>query len=195
MIDNNLREELLAMRAEDLRVRQELVEAGELGGSYVPRMEAVHIRNAQRLKELIVAHGWPGESKAGEDGAKAAWFIVQHAIGDPPFQRDSLQRLRAAALAGDAPLWQAAYLADRIAIQEGRPQRYGTQWLDDSVDGRTRPWKLEDEERVNEFRAEVGLGPMHPPPERGPELPLKEREALESNQLWWEQWLVRKGWR
>jgi hypothetical protein len=34
------------MRAEDARVRQELPESGELGGAYVPQMEAVHIRNA-----------------------------------------------------------------------------------------------------------------------------------------------------
>jgi hypothetical protein len=32
-----LREELLAARAEDLRVRQEPVDAGGLGGAYVPR--------------------------------------------------------------------------------------------------------------------------------------------------------------
>ncbi len=41
------------MRAEDSRVRQELVDTGELGGSYVPRMEAVHIRNAERLRQIV----------------------------------------------------------------------------------------------------------------------------------------------
>jgi len=41
------------MRTEDVRIRQELVESGELGGRYVPRMEAVHVRNAERLKVII----------------------------------------------------------------------------------------------------------------------------------------------
>jgi hypothetical protein len=50
MLNDALREELIAMRAEDLRVRQELFASGELGGSYVPRMQAVHVRNAERLK-------------------------------------------------------------------------------------------------------------------------------------------------
>ena len=72
------------MREEDLRVRNQLMEAGELGGPYVPRMEAVHVRNAARLRELIAVHGWPAEDIAGEDGAKAAWFIVQHSVGEPP---------------------------------------------------------------------------------------------------------------
>jgi hypothetical protein len=194
MPDDQLRQELIAMRDEDFRVRQELVESGELGGSYVPRMEAVHIRNAERLKELIRLHGWPDEEKASQDGAAAAWLTVQHAIGEPQFQRDCLLLLRSSAIAGRIPRWHAAYLEDRVAMHEGRPQRYGTQWLDDPVDGRTRPWMLVDAERVNEFRAEVGLDPMHSIPERGPDLPASERRALEENQRWWREWLASKGW-
>jgi hypothetical protein len=195
MLNDALREELLAMRAEDLRVRQELVDSGELGGPYVPRMEAVHIKNAERLKELIMLHGWPDEQTVSRDGAEAAWFIAQHAIGNPAFQKECLLFLQASAEQGRVPRWHRAYLEDRIAMHEGRPQRYGTQWLDDAVDGRTRPWKLVDEERVNEFRADVGLGPMHPIPGPGPELSRDEQEAIRCNQLWWEEWLASKGWR
>lgn len=194
MSENALREELIAMRAEDLRVRQELVESGELGGSYVPRMEAVHIRNAERLKAIIDEHGWPDEQTVSEDGAKAAWFIVQHAIGFPDFQRKCLSLLQRSADEGRVPRWQVAYLEDRIAMQEGRPQRYGTQWLDDPVDGRIRPWKLAHPDRVDELRAEVGLQPMHLVPERGPELSLEQQEAIYENQRWWESWLASKGW-
>src|SRR5215831_3146698 len=152
MVNESLREELVAMREEDLRVRDELVAAGELGGAYVPRMEAVHVRNAARLRELIAQHGWPGEDKAGEDGAKAAWFIVQHAVGEPDFQRQSLIHLQTCAAQGRVPAWHAAYLEDRIALHEGRPQRFGTQWIQDAVDGRFRPWSLLDAERVNDTR-------------------------------------------
>jgi hypothetical protein len=183
------------MRAEDLRVRQELLDSGELGGSYVPRMEAVHIRNAERLIELIKLHGWPDEQLAGKDGAEAAWFIAQHAVGNPAFQRECLHLLRECAEQGRIPRWHSAYLEDRIAMHEGRPQRYGTQWLDDPVDGRIRPWKLVDEKRVNEFRTEVGLGPLHPIPEPGPELSRDEQDAIRCNQRWWEEWLASRGWR
>jgi hypothetical protein len=34
-------------------------------------MEAVHRRNAARLRELIALHGWPAEDIAGKDGAEA----------------------------------------------------------------------------------------------------------------------------
>src|SRR5580658_6430644 len=195
MIDESLRLELVAMRAEDLRVRQELVESGELGGPYVPRMEAVHVRNAARLRELIVIHGWPAEDIAGEDGAKAAWFIVQHAVGEPEFQRAVLHLLQASPGEGRVPAWQTAYLEDRIAMQEGRPQRFGTQWMDSPEDGLARPWRLAEPERVNELRASVGLGPLHPIPEPGPALPAEQRRELEETWQWWESWFISRGWR
>ena len=50
-------------------------------------------------------------------------------------------------------------------------------------------------ERVNQWRAEVGLGPLPSIPERGPELPIEQQQALYRNQRWWEDWLVSKGWR
>jgi len=183
------------MRQEDLRVRNELDAAGQLGGPYVPRMEEVHVGNAGRLRELIAVHGWPREEIAGEDGAKAAWFIVQHSVGEPEFQRSALAMLKDCAASGRAPLWQAAYLEDRIALQEGRPQRFGTQWVDDAVDGRARPWRLAEPDRVNELRASVGLGPLHPIPEPGPPLPEEQQKQLSDSQEWWRKWFVSKGWR
>jgi hypothetical protein len=96
---------------------------------------------------------------------------------------------------GRAPAWHAAYLEDRIAMYEGRPQRYGTQWMDDPRDGRIRPWTLVDAEHVDELRASVGLDPLHAIPEPGPQLPAEQREQIEQNNRWWEQWLASKGWR
>ena len=153
-----------------------------------------YVRNAARLRELITVHGWPAEDIAGEDGAKAAWFIVQHAVGEPAFQRQALVLLQECAAAGRVPAWNAAYLEDRIAMHEGRPQRFGTQWYDSSEDGRSRPWRLADAEHVNELRASVGLGPLAPIPEPGPPLPDDKRRELEESQAWWDQWLASKGW-
>src|SRR5215468_9607264 len=136
MIDEMLRSELIAMRAEDLGVRAELAAADELGGPYVPRMEAVHIKNAARLRELIAQYGWPAEDIAGRDGAEAAWLIAQHAVGEPAFQRRALALLGACIAEDRLPAWHAGYLEDRIALHEGRPQRYGTQWVQDPADGR-----------------------------------------------------------
>jgi hypothetical protein len=194
VLNNELRAELISMREEDLRVRQELLDAGQLGGSYVPRMEAVHVKNAARLRQRIAQYGWPGEDIAGKDGAEAAWMVAQHAIGEPELQREVLQLLQECASAGRAPAWHAAYLEDRIAMYEGRPQRFGSQWVDDPRDGRIRPWKLLDPERVYGLRASVGLGPLSPIPDQGPDLPDDQRRAIEENARWWREWLASKGW-
>ena len=116
MINDALRQELQAMRDEDLRVRAELVASGDLEGEYVPQMEGVHKRHASRLRELIDRHGWPSEDIAGKGGSEAAWRIAQHAIGEPEFQRQVLKMLHASMARGQVPPWQAAYLEDRIAM-------------------------------------------------------------------------------
>jgi len=190
-----LRDELLQMREHDLRVRHELLDAGKLGGAYVPEMEAVHRKNAERLREIIANHGWPHEELVGEEGAKAAWFIAQHAIGEPDFQRQALQHLQRHSAEGKLPAWHAAYLEDRIATYEGRPQLYGTQWVDDIRDGLARPFPLEDPARVDEFRGAVGLGPLHPIPSPGPDLSPEFQEKERTNRDAWDAWLVKTGWR
>jgi hypothetical protein len=189
-----LREELVAMRAEDLRVRQELIESGELNGiGYAPRMEAVHRRNAARLKQIIVEHGWPDRELVGADGTLAAWFIAQHAIGEPDFQRQALALIQEKVRQGKVPAAQEAFLSDRIAMYEGRPQRYGTQSLP-CPDGQYRRWETEDPEHVDERRAAAGLPPVEAdPPETEP-----TAQALAEYREWlrgYEDWLHQAGWR
>src|ERR1700746_1158119 len=64
-MDEQLAAELLAMKAEDLRVRDELARDGSLLDGYHPRMEEMHRRNAARLREIIAERGWPRQSLVG----------------------------------------------------------------------------------------------------------------------------------
>ncbi|HET6216804.1 MAG TPA: DUF6624 domain-containing protein [Acidobacteriaceae bacterium] len=194
MTNQALRLELLAMETEDRRTRQELFDAGALGDQYVPRLQQLHARNAARLHEIISTQGWPHQDLVGTDGAEAAWLIVQHAIGEPDFQRQALVLLKEQAAQGRVPAWHGAYLEDRIAMYEDRPQRYGTQWIDDPIDGRIRPWPLAEPVQVNEQRASVGLGPLRPVPELGPELSHAEQQTIKEKHRWWRQWLASRGW-
>lgn len=154
-----LRRKLLAMAGEDQRVLAELAATGELFQGYAPRMAEVHGRNARSLESIIEEHGWPGKSLVGDDGAQAAWLVLQHAIGDPALQRKCLPLLRDAAERGETEPAHPAYLEDRIRFFERRPQRYGTQ-LDWDDDGQLTPWLLEDPDRVDEYRHSVGLQPL-----------------------------------
>jgi hypothetical protein len=195
-LDDQLRRELLAMREEDRRVRAEVIQGASLFDGYHPRMEEVHRRNAARLKEIIAQHGWPGRTLVGEDGAVAAWFIAQHAIGDPPFQRQALELLQEALARGEVSPAAPAFLEDRICYFEGRPQIYGTQFEPDES-GLLRPYQIADPEHVNERRRAVGLNTLE---ERTREMcageqPEPNPEVYIEYQRKYQAWLRKVGWR
>jgi hypothetical protein len=185
------------MREEDLRVRDEVIKGSSIYAGYDPRMEEVHNRHAGRLKAIIAEHGWPGRSLVGEDGMIAAWFIAQHAISDPPFQRRVLELLKAAQTKGDVSPQSVALLEDRICAFEGRPQTYGTQFETDEH-GRWRPSPIRDPEHVNERRLAIGMNTIE---ERTRELNADQspeeitREQFDEYQSGYLQWLRQVGWR
>jgi len=92
-------------------------------------MELDH-RHTTRMKEIVRGHGWPGKSMAGKDGAHAAGLLVQHATQDQEFMKQCLCLMERAVDRGEAPASEAAYLLDRVRVQEGRPQVFGTQFRD-----------------------------------------------------------------
>ena len=156
---NAIRVELLEMARGDLTLREDLTRDGSLFQGYHPRMEALHQRHATRLAALIDAHGWPGRSRVGRDGARAAWLILQHAIGNPPLMRRGLTLLQGGVREGEVSALEVAMLEDRIRTFEGRPQRYGTQF-DWDEHGRLSPLPLEDPAGVDARRRAIGLGPL-----------------------------------
>lgn len=154
-----LRDELLAMMAEDQAVRTGVPPPGddrtpeELSAAWAD----VDASNALRMREILDEHGWPGWSLVGEDGALAAWVLIQHADFNLDLQRRGLEMLTAAVEAGDASPGDLAYLVDRVRVAEGRPQVYGTQ-VQMGPDGEPMPrTPIEDPENVDARRAEAGL--------------------------------------
>jgi hypothetical protein len=93
-MDPGLREELLHMAATDQDARQRLdchprrdggMSEQELAAA--EHLQAVDAANTARMKRIVAERGWPGRSLVGDDGAQAAWLLVQHADHDPAFQR------------------------------------------------------------------------------------------------------------
>jgi hypothetical protein len=189
-----LRDELLSMKEEDVRVRAELAADGSLFDGYHPRMEDVHRRNAARLQQIIDEHGWPGKTLVGEDGAEAAWLIAQHAIGEPDFQRSCLKLLKTAADVGEVPAWQPAYLEDRIRVFEGRPQIYATQF-DIGDDGLPIPYEIDEPDSVDERRRAVGLEPLAEQIGRAERVDPPTPEMRAKRDREYREWLRRVGWR
>ncbi len=197
--NEKLRQALLAMRAEDERVREELAQTGELFDGYHPTMEAVHLKNAARLEEMLAKNGWLGKSLVGEDGAEAAWLIVQHAISRPDLQRRFLPLLKAQIERGENPAWQAAFLEDRILSFEGKPQIYGSQFDWNERDAMS-PNEIFDPEKIDERRAAVGLETHYSEyikahNEAAKKSNEKPPDNLDERQRAFEEWARKTGWR
>lgn len=144
------------MREKDIFTRKKLADSGELKhDNYHPEMRRVHEENNSRIKEIIHDNGWPLECMVGEDGAEAAWLIVQHAILEPEFQKECVSFIKRAVEKGEASSWHLAYLQDRVLMQQGKPQIYGTQHI--ANNGKMEPLPIEDIKKANLKRQELGL--------------------------------------
>jgi hypothetical protein len=136
--------------------------------------EGIDKKHAARLKEIIAEIGWPTISKVGKKAAFSAFLVVQHAGFDVAFQEECVELMKQAP-EGEVVPQNIAMLSDRINVFRNRPQTYGTQFHE--VDGVFVPFPLQDEARVDEFRARVGLGSLeeyaafirknHVPPKQG----------------------------
>ncbi len=144
------------MAAQDQKLREELLNSQRLFDGYDEELEKLHYEHAQRLEKIIQAKGWPTESMVGVDGARAAWLILQHAIGRPDLLRKCLPLLQQAAQRGEIDAKSPAYLEDRICFFQRQPQKFGTQF-DWDEDGNLSPWQIQDLARVDELREKIGL--------------------------------------
>jgi hypothetical protein len=162
-------------------------------------MEEIHIRNAEQLRLIIRNYGWPGRSLVNKDGAEAAWLIVQHSIGNPTLQRESLILLKEAVINGEAEPWQAAMLEDRIRSLEGRFQLYGTQF-DWDDEGNLSPYPpIEDLVHLEERRKKAGLRPFEEEIRIKREAIARSNEKpprdLAENRRKMDEWARSVGWR
>lgn len=148
-INYALQKEILLMCEIDQTLRRQYFESGDesIKDEY-KRIDKLHYA---RLQEIIHQFGWPGYKLVGEEASFSFWLLVQH-TDELPFQKKCLGLLKIAVQENDAKPENLAYLTDRILINEGKPQVYGTQITDEGT-----PYPIEDEEHVNERREEVGL--------------------------------------
>lgn len=119
--------------------------------------EGVDSRNTARMKEIVEEIGWPTVSKVGKEAASSAWLLVQHADHDVAFQLHCLQLMQEAS-SSEVDRTDIAYLVDRVRVNQGQGQLYGTQFTQENNQHIPRP--IEDEEDVDERRAEIGMGPL-----------------------------------
>jgi tRNA A37 N6-isopentenylltransferase MiaA len=151
----DLRDELLQMAKADQEVRNR-INWTDPDPTLVEEMQRLDRQNAKRLSEIVDTHGWPGKSLVGEDGAHAAWLIVQHAVHDRALMKRCLAKMRESP--SEVSPADIAYLTDRMELFEHGKQVYGTQLRIEKDGVSVEP--IDDPAHVDERRAAMGLGPL-----------------------------------
>lgn len=118
-------------------------------------------RHQPLLEKIVRQVGYPGFRQVGEKSADNFWLLVQHADAYPAFQRQVLELMLPEVKRRNVSPVNYAYLTDRVAINAGRPEEYGTQVEYKGAGlGKAVPRSLRDPRNVDKRRAAIGMEPL-----------------------------------
>jgi hypothetical protein len=122
-------------------------------------LEQSHLNSVQ-VSAILDKYGWLGADQIGEWATRGLWLVIQHADGDLKAQQKYLPLLRATVKRGQASKHYLALLEDRVAVNEGRKQLYGSQMHRDSITLISHVSPIAEPESVDKRRAKMGLEPL-----------------------------------
>lgn len=114
----------------------------------------------QRLEEIFDVHGFVGYDKAGKEGSGNFWLITQHSDHDSEFQLRVLEKMKQEVMNDNASSSKYAMLVDRVNLNLGEQQIYGSQVAYDQEICQAYSRDLANKEQVNAVRKQVGLEPI-----------------------------------
>lgn len=118
---------------------------------------AIDQENQAIFSTIAPPHRWFTIQDYGEEASRAAFYIVQHANMDLwKIYVPLLEPLVGTGQINDA---HYALMYDRLAVNEGRPQRYGSQYSCEGRQSRLAPLDA-DAETVDRRRAAMGMSSM-----------------------------------
>lgn len=158
-MNKELSDALLKMKQLDDDMHTKLMGSGDQFDQVQSQVHKLYRDNAVRLEKIIDRYDWPKTAEVGEAAAHAAWTVAYHASVAPALQRKFLAALSGACARSEASQKHLAFLMDRVRVNQGRKQVYGT--VLDWVEGGTLGCELEDEAGVAELRFRVGLPPLN----------------------------------
>ncbi|RZL32073.1 MAG: hypothetical protein EOO96_14895 [Pedobacter sp.] len=193
----NIAKKIIELKDADLTLREKLLQSGKLSEGYNEEMKDLHNKNAKILNDIINTIGYPTIDKVGKEANEATWLVIQHSIGQPLFMKNCARLLEIAVSENKADPKNLAYLTDRIAVFEDKPQLYGTQF-DWDESGNLSPNLFDDLTKVNERRKSIGLNILEEQTEIMRRRAINENQSppkeLERRKQEFDQWRKNVGW-
>ncbi len=117
--------------------------------------------NRNKLKGIFAKYGFPTKKMVGNDAMNGVFLMIQHSDNDKVWQKSQLPNIELAVKKGDMDGQSYAYLYDRIKINSGEKQLYGTQFSKvDPVNKMAELAATEDLENLDRRRMEIGMMPI-----------------------------------
>ena len=113
--------------------------------------------STQYIEKLLDSYDWVDKERFGTTVSQHAWILVQHADDRPDLQARVLKNMELYLEKGHIKPANYAYLWDRVAVNTGRKQRYGTQPTWECTNGQLELQPLENPENVNQRRAQMNM--------------------------------------
>lgn len=158
---DSIRNVLEEARTSDQEIRKKVIESegnDTLFSKYLAEMSMIDKENQTTVLPILEKYGWLPISKIGELASDAQFYVLQHTV-DLDLFRKYLPTIKALAKKGEAKLWHVALMEDRLLVNEGKKQIFGSQVVKrpGKYDGRFFVWPIENPDKVNELRKEAGL--------------------------------------
>ena len=125
---------------------------------YALKMEETDSANQASVSNILDTYGWPtGLSDAAN---KAIFLVIDHS--DLKTMNKYIGLFRDAVEKGYIQMNDLVTMEDRMLMNEGKPQKYGTQAYTLVEDGKTMTyiWPVEDPDKLDALRKSVGLMPI-----------------------------------
>lgn len=156
-LNKKLREQLLKLKEQAQERLNEDLSYHRKPETLMERMRAFRAKNTERLCGILKQYGWPSVALVGHDGVEAAFFVLRNSSA-ASVKVELVQAITAAATRGDISLPDFASYIDRLRLEAGLKQLFGTQAT--ISDGLLVLYPIEAEENVEARRKQYQLPPL-----------------------------------
>ena len=125
---------------------------------YALKLDETDSTNLASVSRILDTYGWP--SGLSDEANKAIFLVIDHS--DLNIMNKYIGLFRAAVEKGYLPMNDLVTMEDRMLMNAGKPQKYGTQAYSLVEDGKIviYIWPVEDPGKLDALRKSVGLLPI-----------------------------------
>lgn len=151
LVDQQYRTIFSNPRKKDSLAKANNVSSERVDWFIVDKVTTVDRSNSERICEIIKVYGYPGKTLVGVPTNVAAWYVIQHSEDTGRY----FPMIRQASAQGELPFTFVATMEDRLLMQQGKKQIYGTQVNCD--ESGCYVWPIVKSSQVNQRRIRAGF--------------------------------------